>query len=789
MGVVYKAEDTKLRRAVALKFLPEELAHDHQVVERFQREARAASSLNHPHICTIYDIDEHEGQHFMALELLEGKTLREYMLAKRPDVDQIIDLGMQISSGLEAAHTKGIVHRDMKPGNIFVTDTGQAKILDFGLAKLLPERSRKAQGEVSAGMPTMTAEEHLTSPGSAVGTVAYMSPEQALGKELDARTDLFSLGVVLYEMATGILPFRGDTSAALFDGILHRAPAPPIRLNPDLPNALERIIDKALEKDREIRYQSAKDLLVDLRRISQPVSGVIEKPTKVRRSRWRPAALASGIVAAVFIAMAFILNLGGWRDRLLGRAAPGAIRSLAVLPFENLMHDASQDYFVEGMHEQLITDLTKLGMVRVTSRSSVMRYKGRTVALVDIARELGVDALIEGSVLRAGDRMRISAKLIGGKTDANLWAQNYDRDLGEALILSSEVSRAIVGEIQASLTPGRTRGPLPEPSTMARVRPEAYEAYLRGRHEVRRGVGEMTRSLPFFEEAAGLDPTFAAAQSAIAGVYLARWFAGLAPASEAVPLARIAANRALALDPRDGRAYSSLGYIELYFDWDFALARDHLERAVALNPHDFMFRHSYCDYFMVMGETDKSIEQVRLGREFEPTSRLAEVMFLSHLATTDRYTETLAEARRALETFPELGLAHGIIGDTLWRQSRYDESLPELELSFGKDTELWKAFVGAYRASGPLAAKRALAEGILKRARTGTANPVGVASALAEAGDADAAFAWLEKAFVAHTPQLLHVVALPEFGSIRGDLRYEDLLKRIGIPRPGRTPD
>ena len=305
MGVVYKAEDTKLRRVVALKFLPEELAHDRQAIERFQREARAASALNHPHICTIYDIDEHEGQHFMALEFLEGKTLRELVLGKRLDSAQIVELGIQISSGLEAAHAKGIVHRDMKPGNIFITDSGQAKILDFGLAKLQPERTSRKEVKATAGMPTMTAEEHLTSPGVAVGTVAYMSPEQALGQELDARTDLFSFGVVLYEMATGVLPFRGTTSAAIFNAILNAAPMPPIRINPDLTGELERIINKALEKDRRLRYQTASDLRVDLERIKRDSDSgrTAAAPAAVRfppkkSFRWLGAAAAILAVAA-----------------------------------------------------------------------------------------------------------------------------------------------------------------------------------------------------------------------------------------------------------------------------------------------------------------------------------------------------------------------------------------------------------------------------------------------------------------------------------------------------------
>jgi serine/threonine protein kinase/Tol biopolymer transport system component len=305
MGVVYRAEDTKLQRAVALKFLPEELAHDHQAVERFQREARAASALNHPHICTIYDIDQYAGQHFLAVEFLEGKTLRERMLGKRLDSGEIVELGIQIASGLEAAQAKGIIHRDIKPGNIFITDSGQAKILDFGLAKLLPERRPKAEAKVTAGIPTITAEEHLTSPGVAVGTVAYMSPEQALGQELDTRTDLFSFGVVLYEMATGVLPFRGTTSAAIFNAILNAAPTAPIRINPDLPGDLERIINKALEKDRKLRYQTASDLRADLERLKRDSdsgrtaaapAAVQPKPRKF--PRWLKTAAALLVVLA-----------------------------------------------------------------------------------------------------------------------------------------------------------------------------------------------------------------------------------------------------------------------------------------------------------------------------------------------------------------------------------------------------------------------------------------------------------------------------------------------------------
>jgi TolB-like protein len=452
----------------------------------------------------------------MALEFLEGKTLREYLLAKRLDISTIIDLGIQISSGLEAAHAKGIIHRDIKPGNIFVTDSGQAKILDFGLTKLLPERRPKAEEKVSAGMPTMTAEEHLTSPGAAVGTVAYMSPEQALGQELDTRTDLFSLGVVLYEMATGILPFHGDTSAALFDGILHKAPAPPIRLNPDLPDELERIIDKALEKDREMRYQSAKEVSVDLRRLSAPVSAAIQKPVKSRWSPWRLAALASGIVVVLFLAIVFGLNTGGWRDRLIGRASPGAIRSLAVLPLDNLSRDPEQEYFADGMTEAMIADLSKIAALRIISRTSVMQYKGAKKPLPEIARALKVDAVIEGAVLRVGDRVRISAELIGAVPERHLWANSYDRDLRDVLAVHSEVAQAIAREIKVAISPEENV----RLASARRVNPEAYDDYLKGRYESGHWTGESyKKGIAYFQRAIEKDPTFAPAYAALAYAY------------------------------------------------------------------------------------------------------------------------------------------------------------------------------------------------------------------------------------------------------------------------------
>ncbi len=424
MGVVYKAEDTRLGRFVALKFLPEDSAGDRLALERFKREARAASALNHPNICTIYDIGEHEGRPFIGMESLEGQTLKHRIGGKPLPTEQVLELGIQVADALDAAHSKGIVHRDIKPANIFVTTRGQAKILDFGLAKLTPVGRRVAEGVGVSTLPTATAEENLTSPGVAIGTAGYMSPEQVRGEELDARTDVFSFGAVLYEMATGRLAFTGNNPAVILAAILERTPTSVLNLNSDLPPKLEEIINKALKKDRDVRYQTASDLRADLKRVkreassSQPVVSPTAAPARRGIRRW-------WVVAAVGAAIALLavfagLNMGGLRKGLLGPTSAVTIKSLAILPLEDLSGDSQQEYFADGMTEELITNLAKIGALRVVSRSSVMRYKGTKKPLPEIARELNVDGVVEGSVTRSRNRVRITAQLIYAPTDTHL---------------------------------------------------------------------------------------------------------------------------------------------------------------------------------------------------------------------------------------------------------------------------------------------------------------------------------------------------------------------------------
>jgi serine/threonine protein kinase len=785
MGEVYLAEDTKLGREVAIKILPAAMAADTDRLRRFQREARAVAALNHPNIITIHSVEEEEGVHFITMERVAGDSLVELIPRAGFGLEKLLELGVQLAEALTTAHEAGIAHRDLKPANVMVTAKGRLKVLDFGLAKLQPEG---AEPDELTRLPTLT----MTRKGVIVGTAPYMSPEQIEGDRVDQRTDLFSLGILLYEMTTGRRPFHGETAAAVASSILRDTPPTVTEVRSNLPEQLGRIIRHCLHKDPERRFQSAKDVrneLLDLQKeinASQAESTVSASDRSSKRSHGLRWVAVGGIGVSLLVALLLGLKFVKLSQvRTVGDARP-EIRSLAVLPFDNLMNDPEQDYFVEGMHEALLTDLSKIRAVRVISRTSAMLYKDSDKPLPQIARELDVDALVEGSVLRAGDQVRITAQLIHGASDEHLWAESYDRRLENVLAVLSEVAQTVAAEIEVTLTPQEAR----RVSENEQVDPQALEAYLRGRAAFREFTGAgFRKSLDFYRDAIEIEPGYALAHAGVAAAHLLLGGFGHEPLDESAEKARAAAERALELNDNLDEGYAALGWVKLYFDWNFEGALREFERALEINPNHGHANHGYADYLTAMGRPNEGVAYVQRARQSDPLSTMTNISFVGHLLVARRYDEAIDECRTLLSLDPDSRAIHGWLIQALWLNGQFEEWEAELRKRWTKNPDLIAAIDKGSELSGPMGAQRALAHEMEQRAATGPSNPLPLARLFGLVGEVDATLAWLEKAYEERVPQLILLPSDPSFDSVRTDPRYQDLLQRLNLPSEPPEPD
>jgi TolB-like protein/Flp pilus assembly protein TadD len=809
MGEVYLAEDPRLRRKVALKVLPENIAADKERLRRFEQEALSASALNHPNILTIYEFGAENNTHFLAAEYVEGETLRERLQREALSLPEFLDISAQVASALNAAHSAGIIHRDIKPENIMLRDDGLVKVLDFGLAKLTEKKAEAVdtEGETRARVNT--------APGMVMGTVAYMSPEQARGKETDARSDIWSLGVVLYEILAGRQPFTEETTTDTLATILHREPAP---LAADTPPELAHIIRKALRKDKEERYQTSKDLWIDLKNLKRELEiaeGIershipaFAKSTNVGANRSgedataiHPAAISIqdaatpqtvssaeyivgkvkkhkivwlGVAAALVIA----LLVAGYFAFFAKRAA--AFDSVVVLPFVNAGGNQETEFLSEGITETLINNFTRIPSLRVIARSTAFRYKGRETDPQTIGRELNVAAILTGKVLQRGDSLSVQVDLINASDGTQIWGNRYNGRASEILDIQQRIGRDVSEQLKLKLS-GAQEQQITKNYT---VNGEAYQLYLKGRFYWNRRTPEnLKRAIQEFQRAIEIDPNYALAYVGLADSYAVMEQYTGTPSSETLPKAKAYAERALAIDEQIAEAHASLGLINTGL-WQWTEAEREFKRAIELNPNYPTARHWYSIYLRRTGQYDESLREIKRAQELDPLSNIINVNAAQAYQIKGDFGAAIEQSKKAIEIDPNSWLGHNWIGQAYLKQGRYDEAIGKLQeaVALSQRLPLSLADLGyALAVSGKRAEALAIVKELEERYAKREALGIDIGAVYAGLGEKDQAFAWLEKDFQARNGTLPNIRFYITYEPLRSDARYTDLLRRMNL--------
>ena len=774
MGEVYLAEDSRLGRKVALKVLPEYFSSDRDRVERFKQEAKAASALNHPNVATIYEIGEADGISYIAMEYVEGETLDSKISGRPLGSTEIVDIAAQVADALDEAHARGITHRDIKSANIMVTARSQAKVLDFGLAKIRLPRLENLSSEV--------ATEKLTAPGIVMGTVNYMSPEQALGKGVDHRTDIFSFGVVMYEMATGRLPFSAATATETIERITHAQPEAIARFNYDVSAELERIIRKCLEKDRERRYQSARELLVDLKNLKRdsdagaaPKAGAV---TRQQNDMWRWTLIAVAILLAVVVGVYLVAR----DNRGMERVALAPVKSIAVLPFKPLVAGSRDESLEMGMADTLIARLSNISEINVRPISAVRKYAGIEQDALAAGREQRVDAVLDGQIQKSGDAIRVTVRLIRVEDGGPIWASQFDEKMTNIFRVQDSISERVAGALALRMTsPEQER--LKKPYT---ENTQAYELYLKGRYHLTRLTDDgFLKGLEFFQQVIEKDPNFALAYVGVADAYNDLGGFNVRPPREVYPKAKSAALMALKLDDTLARAHTALATANMAFDWDWSGAEREFKRAIEINPSDSDTHYQYGYYWACVGKFDEALAEIRRAQELDPVSLVKITGVAQVLLMARRYDESIEQCRRALDMDPNLGFAHWLLGLAYMYKGSYEPAILALQKSIplsADSPDEPATLAHAYALSGKRTEARKILEELKLQAKRSYISPGTMADLYGLLGDKDQAFALLEKAYNERDNMVVLLKVDPYFDPLRSDPRFTDLVRRVGFP-------